>query len=131
MSYLNLDIITDAARIMNALDETSAPSPEQGVMWLAALNDLMAEFEATGIRLGWFPQTDLSATAPLQNADVRAVKLCLAAEIASRLGQPLSPETASDINNSYTALVKRYVRYMESDMSELPKAQGYYQGIWY
>lgn len=131
MSYLVLDIITDAARIINAVSAVSAPSPEQGVTWLGALNDMMADFARDGVRLGWFPQTDLSATAPLRDEDARGVKLCLAGEMAMRAGLSVMPEMAANIDSSYAKLVKRSIQYAESDMSELPRAQGAYNGVWY
>lgn len=131
MPYLNLDIITDAARLMNSLGEVDQPTAEQGVIWLDAWNDLMADWAKDGLHLGWFPQTDLSAQAPVRDEDVRGIKLCLAGELASRNGMSLKPELSANIDSAYAKLVKRSIRYVESDLSELPRAQGIFNGIWY
>ena len=124
----NLDIVTAGFQKMNIIDETEAPSPEQGVIGLSCMNDLLMEWDADGVRLGYFPQTSLAAPSPLQDEDIRAVKLCLAGEIASHYGMAIEPALSSEINNAVTRLVKRSIQYLEADLSELPVAQGYWGG---
>lgn len=123
----NLDILTDAYRKLNVIDQSQSPSSEQGVVGLSVLNDLLADFIADGVRLSWYTQTNLAATAPLEDSDVRAVKLCLAGSLATEYGLPLTPELASEIDTAYTKLQKRYLRYVES-ASELPREQSSVDG---
>ena len=130
MSYTILDIVTDAARIVNLMDETQQLSAEQGAMALTALNDLMADYFEDGIELGWYPQTDLSVTAPLASTDARCVKLCFAKELAMRAGltQTLPDDLKEQMEEAYQKLAKRTLEYFESDMSNLPVPQGTFWG---
>jgi hypothetical protein len=124
MSATNLDIITASFQKINVTDETEVPSPEQGVVGLSCMNDLLADMAADGVRLGYFPQTNLAAASPLQDEDVRGVKLCLAGELASHYGMTIEAALAAEIDSAYTKLVKRSIRYFEANLSELPIAQG-------
>lgn len=107
MSTTVLQIVTDAFCIIGVIGETETPSAEQGQVGMEVLNDLLADWAADGVDLGYYPQTNLANTAPLQDADVRGVKLCLAGELASRNGIALSPETAALIDSAYAKLVKK------------------------
>jgi hypothetical protein len=130
MSYTVLDICTDAARIVNIIDETQQLSPEQGAQALVALNDLMSDMDEDGIELGWFPQTDLANTAPIDNSDARPIKLVFARELAMRAG--LTPTLPQDLveamDMAYDRLSKRTIEYFEADMTGLPIPQGSYWG---
>jgi hypothetical protein len=119
-----LDLITDSLRYMNILDQIQSPSAEQGNTALTVLNDLMADMEADGIRLGWYPQTSMGAVVPLQDCDIRGVKWCLASELAGYYGIPLTERQLATIDSTYTKLAKRAVKYFESDLTGLPFAQG-------
>lgn len=130
MSYVVLDICTDAARIINVIDEISSLSPEQGQQALTALNDMLLDYAEDGINLGWYTITDPSVTAPLNDADVRCVKLCLAKELATRAGlvPTLDEELKLEMERAYQKLSKRTATYFESDMSNLPIPQGAWWG---
>lgn len=130
MSYTVLDICTDAARIINLISATEQLSAEQGQMALVALNDLMADMYEDGINLGWFPQSALTNTAPLQATDVRCVKLVFAKELALREGltTTLPRELVEEIEEAGEKLAKRTATYFEADMSGLPVPQGAYWG---
>jgi hypothetical protein len=130
MSHLNLEICTDAARLVNIIDEITSLSPEQGEQALTALNDMLLDYARDGIDVGWYAQTDLSATAPLEDEDVRCVKLCLAKELAARNGllPTLDQELKDEMKAAYQKLSKRTQTYFESDLSGLPIPQGSYWG---
>jgi hypothetical protein len=134
MSATNLEIVQDAYRIIGVIGETETPSAELGVAGLCAVNDMLADWAADGVDLGWYPQTDLANDAPLQAADVRGVKLCLAGELASRNGVELSPITAALIDSAYGKLVKRSQPFApEANLGELPPASGPFNrgpGFW-
>ena len=120
----NLDLVTNAYRVCGVVDETQSPSPEQGVVGLWRLNNLLADWAADGVNLGWYRQTNLANTAPLQEGDIRGVELCLAGELAGHFGITLEPETVSLIDTAYTKLVKRTRPYSEANLSELPRPAG-------
>lgn len=121
-SVLNLDLVTFAFIKLNVIQENESPSPEQGQVGLETLNDALAELAANGTDLGWFPQTSLAATAPLEESDVRAVKLLLCGELAAHYGIQMDPVLAGHVESSFAQLVKRYWLYAES-ASELPREQ--------
>lgn len=121
-SVLNLDLVTFALIKLNVITESDTPSAEQGAVALETLNDAFAEMAANGTDIGWYPQTSLSATAPIEESDVRAVKLVLTGELAAHYGIALDPTLAGHIETAFAQLVKRYWLYLES-ASELPREQ--------
>jgi hypothetical protein len=121
----NLEIITYAYQKIGVVDENSSPSNEQGVVGLTVLNNYLLNEAADGMRLGWFTQTNIAATAPLRDEDVHGVKLLLARQLASHYGIIIqNPLLMDDIQTAKTQLVKRSLRYSEADFSEFPRPQG-------
>ena len=120
----NLQIITTAYRFTGIIDETQQPSAEQGEVGLWKLNNLLADWAADSIYLGWYKQTNLQNTAPLREGSLRAVEACLAGELANHFGVTLEPDKLSLINEEYTKLVRRTRPLGEADLSELPRPQG-------
>jgi hypothetical protein len=121
----NLEIITFAYQKLGVIDENSSPSNEQGQVGLTVLNDYLLNEAADGMRLGWWTQTSLQATAPLRPEDVHGVKLLLARQLAAHYGITIqSPLLIDDIAEAKRQLVKRSVLYSEADFSELPRSQG-------
>jgi hypothetical protein len=121
----NLEIITFAYQKIGVIDENSSPSNEQGQVALTVLNDYLLNEAADGMRLGWFTQTNIAATAPLRSEDVHGVKLLLCRQLASHYGITIqNPMLMDDITTAKTQLVKRSIRYSELDFSELSRPQG-------
>lgn len=131
MSATNLELVTYALLKCNVIDENSSPSPEQGVTALNVLNDMMANMAADGIRLGWFPQTNMAAVSPLQAQDVGPIKYMLTASLAAHYGITLGDLLLAEIGQANIRLAKRALKYGEADLSELPRTQGLYNGGWY
>lgn len=131
MSATNLELITYAFLKCNVISESDAPSPEQGVTGLNVLNDMAANMAADGIRVGWYPQTNLAAVSPLQNQDIGPFKYMLCAALASHYGIELGQLLLAEIGNANTRLVKTALKYSEADLSELPRTQGVFSGGWY
>jgi len=128
MATSNLGIITFAYQKIGVVDENSSPSNEQGVTGLTVLNDYLLNEAADGMRLGWFTQTNLAANAPLRDEDVHGVKMLLAKQLAAHYGITITnPQLLEEIAIAKTQLVKRSLRYSESDFSELSRPQG---GLW-
>lgn len=121
----NQEIITFAYQKIGVIDENSSPSFEQLQTALTVLNDYLLNEAADGLRLGWFTQTNVAATAPLRPEDVHGVKLLLCRQLATHYGITLqNPVLLDDILTAKTQLVKRSLRYSEADFSELSRPQG-------
>lgn len=131
MSATNLEIITYAMLKCNIFDESSAPTPEQGVTTLNILNDMMANMAADGINLGWYPQTNIASVSPLQAKDVGPVKYRLCASVASHYGITLGDLLLTEIAQATIRLTKTALKYSEADLSELPRTQGAFNGGWW
>jgi len=127
MSASNLEVITYAYQKLGVIDENSSPSNEQGVVGLNVLNDYLLNEAADGLRLGWWKQTSLAATAPLKDSDIWGVKLLLAVALAAHYGISLeqtNPKLILDAQEAKRQLVKRSILYSEADFSELSRPQG-------
>lgn len=125
MSCQNQELITYALMKIGVVDEQSAPSAEQSLTGLNTLNDFLLNEAKDGLRLGWYLQTSLSATAPLRDEDIWGVKLLLARKLASHYGVTIQdPLLLEDMEKAEKQLIKRSLLYMESDLSELSRPQG-------
>lgn len=125
MSTSNLGIITFAYQKIGVVDENSSPSNEQGQVGLTVLNDYLLNEAADGMRLGWFTQTNIAATAPLRDEDIHGVKMLLAKQLAAHYGITIqNPQLLEEMSTAKTQLVKRSLRYSEVDFSELSRPQG-------
>lgn len=122
----NRDIITAAFRKLNIVDENEQPSAEQGVQALETLNDMMADMAKDGIRLGWYPQADLNATAPIAAENLRAIKYCLMVELGGDYDIVVPDYVRETARNTLARLAKSAQRYFESDLSGLPSSDAHY-----
>lgn len=124
---LNQDIINFAFHMLNIVDETAQPSALQAQGALSLLNNILLNEAADGMRLGWYTQTNLAATAPLRDEDVYGVQYMLVAALAQIYGISLvksKPELLAIVEAAMRQLTKRSIRYFESDLSELQRPQG-------
>lgn len=130
MSTTVLQLITGACQICNIIDETQSPSASMSAEAVWVLNNMLANWAADGVDLGWYDasSSSLTATCPLQEADNDAVELCLAGRLAARKGIQLSAQTLALIESEYAKLVKRTRAWPEANLSELPSPQGPFGG---
>jgi len=126
VSATNNEIITFAFRKIGVIGETQSPSAAQGVNALTIANDFFLNEAADGMRIGWFTQTNLAATAPVRDQDIGPVKSLLAGALAAHYGITIEITSvlAAEIADARRALTKRALRYFESDLSELSRPQG-------
>lgn len=126
----NSEVIGDALKELNVIAETQSPSPEQGAHGLRKLNELLEAWTEDGIELGYYAQTLTTADCPIPLWAVRAVKLCLAPELATHYGASVSTELAVKINDAYSSLLRKSVveKLEPADMSHLPQGSGF--GSW-
>lgn len=127
----NQEIVTDAFQKIGVIDETQAPSPAQYQTAIRLLNDNLLSEAVDGLRVGWYYQNPLAAAnvaSPLRDADVGPVKFLLAKWLISHYQIKVSAETDSlllnDIAEAERKLTKRSIKYFESDLGELSRAQG-------
>ncbi len=126
MAQLVQQVIADAFQAAGITDETQGPSPEQTANGLTVLNDMLLNEAADGLRIGWWPQTNVANTAPLRDSDFYGVKLMLAFALAPRYGIDLvkdNPMLLEEMNEAKRQLVKRSLKYFESDLGELQRPQ--------
>lgn len=116
----NLDVITRALRIANIIREGEVPPAATSEEGLEALNDMMADWEANGIELGYFPQTSLSATIPVEDKDLRGIKYNLALEITASLATQLTSTAVDIATESKARLEKGTVELFENSFEHLP-----------
>jgi hypothetical protein len=120
MSITALEMITDALRLVNVLDEIKAPSAEQGVNGLRSMNQLLADWERDGIRLGWHVVASVNDTLPLEAEDERGVKYALACEFAGEYGIEPSAKVQEIADATYARLAKGASQTVVADLSGLP-----------
>jgi hypothetical protein len=123
----NLEVIDDALKELSVISETQSASPEQGAYCLRKLNEMLEAWTEDGIELGYFAQTLTTADCPIPAWAVRAVKACLAPEIASHYGAKVSQELAVKINDAYLSLLRKtLVEGAEpADMTHMPLGTGH------
>lgn len=120
----NTDIITDAYKLAGVLAENITLQAEQLANGLRWMNEMLAEWGANGIDVGYNPQTSGGATSPVYSDAMRAVKYNLALEVAGnhQIEAPLT--TLRIANDSYGRLLRdaRVAEQVPVDMSHLPEA---------
>ena len=126
MPQTNLALITGAFQRIGTVDETEAPSAAQAQNGLNILNGYLATIAVDGIKLGWFPQTDLAAIAPLRDSAEFDVATMLCKQLAIAYGVDLTAkvELKEEIVQAERRLTKRSLKYFESDLTELSRPQG-------
>ncbi len=128
MAQTNQQIINEAFTTIGVVADGRSPTATQAALGLTVLNDNLATQQADGWRLGWFPQTNLAANAPLRDADIGDVKLVLAEWLAPKYGIKFDLQNDAILLNQIAdakhRLTKRSLKYMESDLGELQRPQG-------
>jgi hypothetical protein len=125
-------IITEAFNNIGVVADGRAPTPTQTATGMIVLNDNMLTQQRDGWSLGWYPQTNPAANAPLRDEDIGDVKLCLSAWLAAKYGVTIPPapdpndesSLANLIKAAFRRLTKRSLRFTECDLGELSRAQG-------
>ena len=119
----NLDVITDAFRVAGILNEKSTLSGSKGQTGLTLLNDMMSDWEEDGIELGYFPQTLVSDTIPIDDEHLRGVKYNLARAVSSRFPIEMPPETLRIAELTFARLAKATTEDFTTDFSHMPTGQ--------
>lgn len=120
MSITAIEMIKDAFRASNVIDEDETPSAEQGVTGLRILNQMMASWHGEGIQLGWATAATQQTVLPLDVHDEKAVKFNLAVEIA--IDSAIEPPAVvlAEAGRLYKVLEKRHRLTVEQSVTHLP-----------
>jgi hypothetical protein len=124
----NVELITDALRLLGVVGENQPVTAEQGETGLRKLNQMLELWTEIDIDLGWFEQSDTTADAPLPKWAEMGV--------TSKLAQALKPVYPSssldawvtdDSMNGYGIIARKsMVEQMEaSSMDHLPMGEGH------
>lgn len=120
-----LELITDASE---DLGYKSAEVPLEAAdiqLGLRMLNDMLAEWNDSGIKLGASPVDKPADTVRIPRGAVGAVKANLAGRLSVPFKQPITPELSSVIRTSTQALLRMVVGPIEVDYpSTLPTGAG-------
>lgn len=122
----NLQVITDALRAINVIDETETPSAEQGAHCLRQMNQMIAEWEVDGVRLGYFAQVSTAASCPVPDWAENGVSMKLALRVAAHFGAQVPIGTAAAANDGYETILRTVLNQAleGADMSHLPMGSG-------
>ncbi len=115
-----IEMVTDALRLANIIDSIQSPNAEQGVTALRTMNQMLAEWEADGIRLGWHVVSALGDTLPLDPPDEKGVKYNLAVEICGENGIDPLPRVAEIATATFARFAKSSSQMFVADLSGLP-----------
>ena len=116
----NLDVITGAFRKANITNHRETLSPAQSTAGLELLNDMMSDWEADGIELGYFPQTSLASVIPVQDEFLRGIKYNLARAVAGDNGADVSAEVGRIASLTLDRLAKATTEEFTTDFSHMP-----------
>ena len=128
MAITNLELITDALREINVINEVQSASAEQGTQCLKKLNQLMEIWKEDSLNIGWFKQTDTSADAPVPDYAETAVMLALGVRAAPQYGASISVEYAAALTMALKVLRRKLIveGLDNTDMTHLPEGTGHW-----
>lgn len=119
----NSEVIYDALSLLGVVAETEALTAEQGALGLRVMNDMLAEWEAVGVNIGHWPQTDTTADFPAGPELNIAAKFNLAVYLAPHYQRTVSAPVALAAGASYQRLLRDAVQAQmkPADMTHLPQ----------
>ena len=126
----NLEIIETALRDINVIAETESASAEQGQTGIRKLNQMMALWKISSKDLGYFAQSDTTATIPIPDWAEAGVAASLGLFLAPKYGATISIEDAAIITASENAITRTVIvnRQTNTDMTHLPIGAGHFYG---
>jgi hypothetical protein len=138
VAQTNQQIITEAFQKLGVVREGRQPTATQSANGMTILNDnLLTQMRDGWGNIGWYPQTiaQLNSIAPLKDEDIGDVKWILAGWLSPHYGIAIAPspdplngyDLGAQIYQASRRLTKRYLKYTESDLGELSRANG---GLW-
>jgi hypothetical protein len=122
----NSDYITSALQLLGVLSESETPSAEQGSQGLTVLNDMMAEWEAAGISIGWKVSSSTTDTIDFHPAFRTAVRTNLAMHLAPYYERQPSAMLVALSQDSYGVLLQDAMNDKIESLPQfhLPRSEG-------
>lgn len=117
----NLEIIRDALGLLGVLAETESVSAEQASHGLRVLNDLMDEWEADNIEIGYWAQTEPNSEFPAMARTALAVKYALAVALAPHYGRAVPADVGVLSQRYYARLMRDAVEIPIASTAHLPR----------
>lgn len=124
----NIELITQAFRALNIIDENESPSAEQGVQGLTLLNQMLAQWqEGDDVNIQYFEQTEQQATFPCQKYTEKGVIGKLAEALSAHYGISMTPEAALMSKEGYETIIRKSVSKVTEplSMAHLPRGRGH------
>lgn len=87
-----LAVVTRALRLLRVVDPTETPQAEDVATAIAALNPMVARWEANGISIGWSPVSSGDEDLPAPAEAEQAITFNLAATLRPEYGVTMDPE---------------------------------------
>lgn len=128
MTTTNAELIRDALTLINVLGVGEAAEPEHSEFALRKQNALLADWEADGVNLQYYPQTmdELGAECPIPDDAVLAVTYYLAFALAPSYGKQVDPKMVALGAQYYSRLTREGVvaKMQEASLTNLPVGEG-------
>lgn len=115
-----IEMVTDSMRLANILDMSQVPDAEQTASGIRALNQMMANWEVDGIRLGWLPITSSSMQLALEESDEWGVKYNFAVALCGDYGFEPAAYVAREAEKAFARLSKGSAQEVIADLGDLP-----------
>lgn len=131
----NVTIIGDALRLLGVVAEGQSVSAEQGTNALRALNQLMEAWTESDVEIGYFAQSDTTATCPIPAWAEQGVTSRLAQRLqADYPSSQLAPWVHDNSQNGVGLILRKCLveKLTPADVSHLPRGSGvlgYYDDI--
>jgi hypothetical protein len=122
------DLIRDALGLIGVLDETEQPTAEQGTLGLRVLDEMLTDWEARGIDVGFAAGAALNDQVSIEDTARRAVKLNLAEELCPWFEREPSPRMLTLADAAYSRLLREAMKdqLVPASMSHLHRGAGDY-----
>lgn len=128
MSITTAELIRDALTLINVLGVGESAEPEHSEHAIRKLNAVLADWEADGVNLQYYPQTmdELGAACPIPDDAILAVTYYLAFALAPNYGKIVSQEMTALGGSYYARLTRQSVvtKMQPADMSDMPVGEG-------
>jgi hypothetical protein len=118
----NRELIREAFMLAKVLTQGIAPTAEMEVDGLSAMNDMLLEWTADEVDVGYYVQSDLAAESPVFSDAYSAVKASLAIKLAGLYETEPHPSVLADAIRGYKRLERDSVssQVPELDMGHWP-----------
>lgn len=114
------DVITRALRMIGVLAAGEAASAEDAADALGALNDMLRDWEADGVSLGFAPLSSVGGALGVPDDALRAIKFNLAVELAPEYSTEPSPTVLNTARDTYRQLLGASMLVSEANFDHLP-----------